>query len=74
MTVLLTVLGALLPFAVAGMLVTAPVVLWLRRRRAPGADPVSAAAAPAAGLVPAAAAAAGSAGATQAPTQPPAAS
>ena len=73
-TVLLTVLGALLPFAVAGMLVIAPVVLWLRRRRAPGADPVSAAAAPAAGLVPAAAAAAGSAGATQAPTQPPAAS
>lgn len=30
---LLTVLGALLPFAVAGMLVTAPVVLWLRRAR-----------------------------------------
>lgn len=70
-TVLLTVLGALLPFAVAGMLVIAPVVLWLRRRRVPGTDPV-----PTGGLVPAAAGSgvAGSAVAVQTPTQPPAAS
>lgn len=80
-TVLLTVLGALLPFAVAGMLVIAPVVMWLRRRRATGADPV-----PVGGLVPAAAGSAvagsavpgssvaGSSGAGQTPPQPPATS
>lgn len=79
-TVLLTVLGALLPFAVAGALVITPAVFWLRRRRVQGVVPV-----PAGGLVPAAAGAgvagsavagsstAGSAVAGQAPTQPPAA-
>ncbi len=33
-TMLLTVLGAMLPFAVVAALVVAPVVLWLRRRQA----------------------------------------
>ncbi len=61
-TVLLTVLGALLPFAVAGMLVIAPGVLWLRRRRVSGTDPV-----PTGGLVPAAA----GSGATASPTPTP---
>ncbi|MBM6403964.1 DUF4349 domain-containing protein [Phycicoccus sp. CSK15P-2] len=32
---LLTLLGALLPFAVAGALVVLPLVVWLRRRRTP---------------------------------------
>jgi hypothetical protein len=49
-TMLLTVLGAMLPFAVVAALVVAPVVLWLRRR--PGI-PVSPPPAPAPATAPA---------------------
>lgn len=47
-TMLLTALGALLPFAVAGALVIAPVMLWLRRRSAPTSTLAPAPAGPAA--------------------------
>jgi hypothetical protein len=42
-TVLLTALGAFLPFAVVAALVTAPVVLWLRRRQTSTFEPAPAA-------------------------------
>ena len=46
-TMLLTALGALLPFAAAAALVITPVVLWLRRRRAPASAVVTVPEAPA---------------------------
>lgn len=52
-TMLLTALGALLPFAVAGALVIVPLVLWLRRRSVATSTLVPAPAAPAAASAPA---------------------